>query len=254
LNEENRSAATRQARRASAPVAGAGSAGASSSGTKVGNGAEHHLHGRLPAAIASARDAAICALYREGATLKSIGAHFALSYEGVRRIAAKAGLSKRNAGMAARRSAKPSVNRAEGACFRTYGCTRRERDEASAEERTAFVQQRKNIRRDGVVWRLSLSEWRALWRKSGRWNQRGQGPSRYGMTRIDFACAVEIGNVEIVVNREAVRRARRRHAVRQRMRARARSSTGLQISVQLIEEPGELALDASKLTDQSLAG
>jgi hypothetical protein len=158
--------------------------------------------------IANYRDAAICALYREGATLSSIGALFGMSYEGVRKVAAKAGLTKRNAGLAARNAAKPAVNKAESACRRTYGCNPQELSEATADERRAFLQHRKNVRRDSVDWQLSLSEWRAVWRASGKWNRRGQGPGKYGMTRIDFDAPVELGNVQVVTNREAVRRAR----------------------------------------------
>jgi hypothetical protein len=73
--------------------------------------------------MANVRDAAICALYREGATLSSIGALFGLSYEGVRKVAGKAGLTKRNAGLAARTTGKPRLNKAETACRRTYGCS-----------------------------------------------------------------------------------------------------------------------------------
>jgi DNA-binding CsgD family transcriptional regulator len=160
--------------------------------------------------VLSARDTAICALYRNGATLKSIGERFGLSCEGVRKAAAKAGLSKRNAGLAARRPAKPPARKAGSACRRIYGCTVQDCAVASMEERRAFLQHRKNVRRDGVEWRLSLKEWRALWLASGKWECRGQGPSRYGMTRIDFHGPVKIGNVEIVTNREAVRRARLR--------------------------------------------
>jgi hypothetical protein len=164
------------------------------------------------APISSLRDAAICALYREGETLKAIGARFGLSYEGVRRITAKSGLSKRNAGLAARRAKRPRANTREVACQRTYGCTLRELADATADERSAFRQHRKNARRIGAVWRLSLSEWRAVWRASGKFNDRGQGPSKYGMTRIDFALPIELSNVQIVTNREAVCRARMRGA------------------------------------------
>ena len=84
------------------------------------------------------------------------------------------------------------------------------------EERAAFLQHRKNVRRKAIEWRLSLNEWRALWRVSGRWSERGRGPAKYGMTRVDFDQAVEPGNVEIMTNREAVRRARLRVPVRAR--------------------------------------
>ena len=204
------------------------------------DGQVHNPAGRSDSApLASARDAAICALYREGATLTSIGALFGLSYEGVRKVAAKAGLSKGNAGLAARGPAKPPLSRGEAACRRTYGCSVHELAEATAKERGAFLQQRKNVRRYGDGWQLSLSEWRALWRASGKWSRRGRGPGKYGMTRIDLKGPVELGNVQIVTNREAVRRARLRSSNR--------------AAIDVVEKRVELAFGASKLVDQRLA-
>lgn len=160
--------------------------------------------------VSSARDSEICALYARGVTLKAIGARFGLSYEGVRKIAAKYGLNKRNAGLAIRKRSVPRHNRAEEACRQIYGCSLESLVAISPEERAAFLQHRKNVRRKAIEWRLSLNEWRALWRVSGRWSERGRGPAKYGMTRVDFNQAVEPGNVEIMTNREAVRRARLR--------------------------------------------
>jgi len=162
------------------------------------------------ASIKNSRDATICALYREGATLCSIGALFGLTYEGVRRIAAKAGLNKRNAGLAARKLARPAPNRSEIVCQRRYGCSLEELARVIPAKRLAFLEHRKNVLRDEVPWRLTLTEWCRLWRASGKWNQRGRGPDKYGMTRTNLDGAMELGNVQIMPNREALRRARLR--------------------------------------------
>ncbi len=167
------------------------------------------------------RDAAICSLYLKGETLRAIGSRFGLSYEGVRRVVTKAGLTKHNAGLAARNAAKAGPE-TEPACQRIYGCDTEQLAKAGIEERQAFLQHRKNARRNGVAWRLSLPEWRAVWRASGKWGQRGQGPSRYGMTRIDLDGSVELGNVQIMSNREAVRRARLRAGQQPKDKARLR--------------------------------
>lgn len=159
-------------------------------------------------AVTSARDSAICTLYSRGVTLKAIGARFGLSYEGVRRIAAKYGLNKRNAGLAVRKRSVPRHSKAEEVCRQTYGCSLERLANTSQEERAAFLQHRKNVRRKAIKWRLSFDEWRAIWQASGQWSERGRGPAKYGMTRIDFDQPVEPGNVEIMTNREAVRRAR----------------------------------------------
>lgn len=164
---------------------------------------------------ASERDAAICTRYLKGETLRAIGERFGLSYEGVRRIVTKAGLTKHNAGLAARNAAKAAPE-TPPACERIYGCSMDQLARIGVEERQAFLQHRKNARRHGVDWRLSLPEWYAVWRASGKWDRRGQGPRKYGMTRIDLDDAVELGNVQIVSNREAVRRARLRAGQKKR--------------------------------------
>jgi transposase len=158
----------------------------------------------------SVRDTAICALYRKGITLKAIGQQFGLSYEAIRKITAKAGLTKLNAGLAVRKAAKSVVDKSEIACRRTYGCSLQERAGVADAERRAFLHHRKNVRRSGAIWCLSLKEWRAVWFASGKLDRRGPGALGYGMTRIDFNGPMEVGNVEIVTNREAVRRARAR--------------------------------------------
>jgi len=170
-----------------------------------------------PEAGREARDRQICDRYRGGETLEQIGARFGLSHEGVRRVALRFGLNKRNAGLAVRVRRRPPASEVSPSfCWRTYGCSPEALARIAKPARQAFLYQRRNVKRFAAEWNLSLPEWLEIWDASGQWDRRGQGPARYGMTRIDFSRPVSADNVMIVLNREAVRLARRRALARNR--------------------------------------
>lgn len=164
------------------------------------------------------RDRAICSRYLAGETLSSIGRYFGLSIEGVRKIARKSGLDKTNAGMAVRKRTRVAPKRAKPVWERVYGCNSLlEFRDAIHTERMAFLQHRTNARRFDIQWELTLSEWVGLWRQSGKWDSRGQGPKKYGMSRIDTDRGFTAGNIRIARNAISLKRARARHATRQGM-------------------------------------
>lgn len=167
-----------------------------------------------PAAI-DLRDRTICGRYLAGETLSSIGSSIGLSIEGVRKIARKYGLDKTNAGMAARKRARMPPPKARPAWERVYGCASfLEFREATHAERMAFLQHRTNARRSQVPWELSLGEWMVVWRRSGKWELRGQGPRKFGMSRKDPDRGFTADNVRIARNAVALGRARAKQAAR----------------------------------------
>jgi hypothetical protein len=93
-----------------------------------------------------------------------------------------------------------------------------ELDAVSTEQRHAFLQQRTNVKRSASVsWDLSLIEWVGVWNQSEKWDQRGQGPSKYGLSRININAAYCLDNVQIATNHESAMRGRGlKSAVRQR--------------------------------------
>ena len=177
--------------------------------------------GRLAPAAADAaqpaagsRDAIICRRYLAGDTLTAIGESLRLSVEGVRKIARRYGLDKTNAGLAVRRLSSPRPRKnTRPAWERVYGCSLLELSDATPEERMVFLQHRTNARRKGIDWALNLAQWVEVWRRSGKWERRGQGPKKYGMTRIDPSRGLVLGNVRICRNLLALQRARRRHGI-----------------------------------------
>lgn len=171
-----------------------------------------------PAAVAAAlpeagtRDAAICSRYMAGETLSSIGTSLGLSVEGVRKIARRYGLDKTNAGLAVRKLSKARPRKSRPAWERVYGCSLLEFREATYEERMAYLQHRTNAKRKRVAWALTLIEWVRVWRSSGKWALRGQGPKKYGMTRVDPGLGLVAANVRIERNAASLRRAQARQA------------------------------------------
>ncbi|HEX4985176.1 MAG TPA: sigma factor-like helix-turn-helix DNA-binding protein [Burkholderiales bacterium] len=169
------------------------------------------------------RDQLIRDRYLTGETLASIGAAFGISAERVRKIVKKFGLDKRNAGLAIRNVGRSQAQQRVPYSVRVYGCSEQELRAIPDEQRLAFLQQRTNARRAaGMSWELSLTQWAGLWKASGKWAQRGQGPFKYGLCRVDPAGPYAISNVRVARNHEAAMRgrdlksaARRRQSLRQ---------------------------------------
>ncbi len=151
------------------------------------------------------RNHEICNRYAAGETLAAIGASFGISSERVRKILMKFGLDKTNGGLAVRNRDKPCKPQVEPYRVRTYGCTAEQLDKFTLEERRAFLQQRTNVKRTDIPWRLTLPEWCDVWSRSGKWARRGRGPFRYGLTRIDSNGAFSIENVLVLKNSRSAR-------------------------------------------------
>ena len=77
---------------------------------------------------------------------------------------------------------------------RVYGCTAEVPGGPHA-ERMAFLQHRTNVRRIEIPWDLSFCNGVDVWRRSGKWDLRGQGPIKYGMYRIDTGVRFPAENV-----------------------------------------------------------
>lgn len=63
--------------------------------------------------------------------------------------------------------------------------------------RTAYRTQKYNARNRGVQFLLSFDQWLAIWRDSGKLDQRGRGIGKFCMSRRGDAGAYEVGNVFI---------------------------------------------------------
>lgn len=155
--------------------------------------------------VIEARNREICARYAAGETLAAIGSSFKISAERARKILKKFGLDKSNAGLAIRNLNKPCKAPVEPYSLRVYGCTAEELEKFPPAERQAFLQQKTNVKRTDVSWRLTLPEWSAIWFRSGKWSQRGRGPFRCGLCRIDSNGAFSVENVLVLKNSRSAR-------------------------------------------------
>lgn len=155
--------------------------------------------------VLEVRNREICDRYSAGETLAAIGLSFGISSERVRKILKKSGLDKTNGGLAVRNRDKPRKPPVEPYCLRVYGCPAEELGKFTLTERQAFLQQRTNVRRTDVSWRLTLLQWQEVWFRSGKWKQRGRGPFKYGLCRVDSNGAFSVENVLIMKNSRAAR-------------------------------------------------
>ncbi len=160
---------------------------------------------RRPNPVLEARNQQICTRYAAGETLAAIGSSFDISSERVRKILKKFGLDKTNGGLAIRNRDKPRKPPVEPYCLRVFGCTAEELDKFTLAERRAFLQQRTNVRRTDVPWRLTLAQWCNIWFRSGKWAQRGRGPFKHGLSRIDRSGAFSEENALILKNSRSAR-------------------------------------------------
>lgn len=185
------------------------------------------------------RDQTICMRYREGETLRRIGASFDLTAERVRKIVKRFGLDKNNAGLAVRNRDKPVRPVVQPYSARVYGCSRVELALFTHEQRQAFLQQRTNVKRADTAWLLSLPQWVECWTRSGKWAERGQGPSRYGLSRIDPAGYFSADNVRVATNYESAMRGRNRKSAANRRdkRAKVRNNDWIREMARILEKP-----------------
>ena len=71
-------------------------------------------------------------------------------------------------------------------------------------QQKAQAKNRKDKNGDPIVWKLSFDEWITIWLDSGHWEQRGVGPGKYCMSRINDIGNYEVGNVKIKTMSENV--------------------------------------------------
>lgn len=65
-----------------------------------------------------------------------------------------------------------------------------------------YIRQRANANRRQIPWDFTFETWWKIWQDSGKWDERGTGPTGFVMSRIDDQGAYSPGNVEIKTMRE----------------------------------------------------
>lgn len=152
------------------------------------------------------RAAAMASAYRAGQTLESIGSEHGISRERVRQILRKNGVQPHEGGakVAAkdRRDAKRAAR--DAACLRIRGMTYAEYAAVPASARRAYGRQRQNAKDRGIEWGMTLGQWWAVWRASGKLDQRGRGRG-YVMARKSDAGPYAPDNVYICTQMENIR-------------------------------------------------
>lgn len=154
------------------------------------------------------RDQSICMRYLSGETLRSIAKSVPMSIERVRVILKGFGLNKRNAGLAIRNRERGAKAALSASSFRIYGCPPSSLRLFTDEERHAFLQHRKNVKRTGTSWQLTLPEWVDCWQRSQKWAERGRGASKYGLCRIDPSGPYSVDNIQVIRNYFSILRRR----------------------------------------------
>lgn len=149
--------------------------------------------------------------FKNGETLQAIGEHYGISRERVRQLLAKRGVTRTEGGAAKRKreAAAQRLSDRETAMMRRYGLTIEEWWELRGEGPyhlcpfPAYRSQRQGARRRGIEWYFTLKSWWAVWRDSGKWDQRGTGRG-YQMARYGDTGPYAPWNVEIITGIENI--------------------------------------------------
>lgn len=60
-----------------------------------------------------------------------------------------------------------------------------------------FSRQKANAAKRGISWEITFDEWKDVWEKSGKWNERGRTAESYCMSRLNDVGPYSVKNVEI---------------------------------------------------------
>lgn len=69
-------------------------------------------------------------------------------------------------------------------------------------EKFAYATHKSQAKRRGIPFLLTLEEWCAIWRESGKWEQRGHKTGQYVMARFGDVGPYTVGNVRIITCNE----------------------------------------------------
>jgi hypothetical protein len=160
----------------------------------------------MPVLKCSAQDEELATLYRSGMTLQAIGDQFGITRERVRQRLSRAGVTRREGGMHVRMSRLNEQRAAKRdlVYLKRYGCTAAHYMDirngppsgSGVKPLSAYRSQKRNASVRGIEWDLTLAEWWAIWRASGKWGMRGRGQG-YAMCRHSDSGPYAIGNVYI---------------------------------------------------------
>jgi DNA-binding CsgD family transcriptional regulator len=152
------------------------------------------------------REVQMLALYKSGKTLNEIGQEFGITRERVRQLLTKFfGVRWRDGGkhkQAVEKRSKFEARRNQRSLAR-WGCSWDDYAKLRALKKPtrAFSSQRRNARKRGIEWHLTLWQWWSIWQQSGHWQERGRGQG-YVMCRVKDEGAYAPGNVFIALAAE----------------------------------------------------
>lgn len=147
------------------------------------------------AEAAKLRNDKINQAYLEGKTTGEIGELFGISPARVAQILKKyprpvwvvAGAKKALQIKLDKRAAERTA-RKEACCLERYGVPLsvfQMIQVAHSDFIPPFLNKKRNAATRGAEWHLSLLDWVAMWSASGKWDQRGRSPGKFGLARLD---------------------------------------------------------------------
>lgn len=150
--------------------------------------------------ITGPRELAMAELYKEGKTLRQLGAIYGITGERVRQIMVKLGVPSTSGGAAVRLNTgrENKLKQKDARSIKKYGIASSQMDTYRKSGMVvAYRYQKRNANNRSIPWELSFAQWIQIWEESGKISQRGRGSEGYCMCRNDDEGPYSIGNVFI---------------------------------------------------------
>ena len=156
------------------------------------------------------RNKEIVSEYKAGTPMPDLAETYDLTRQGIQLILKAHGISAKDGGARIRaqqkmvEKLKKNTNSKDERCLAKWGCTYEQwqtlRDFNKNFHLTPiarYIQHRSNVKRDNLIWQISLWDWWNIWQTSGKYNIRGRGKEGYCMTRKNTKLGYTKDNVKI---------------------------------------------------------
>lgn len=164
----------------------------------------------------SKRNIEIAHRYKNGETSTSLACDYGISASRIQQIlSGKFGLSAEDGGAFQQRQdrLRERASELDRICLERHGCTHKQyravrkigpklKARGYASPLEAYRQQKRNAVMRGIAWEFDFWTWWNVWRRSGKWLERGRSASEYVMSRKGDIGPYSVDNVEIKTAQE----------------------------------------------------
>jgi predicted DNA-binding protein YlxM (UPF0122 family) len=157
------------------------------------------------------RNDQIVNLYLQGVTQQDIADIFLVSRQRIQQVLKKRKIKAKDGGSKLKvlERQEELTGKRETKCREMYGCSWRDYHRFRRRWKNyrlspiyRFRNHKNGSRLRGIEWKLTLFEWWNIWKKSGKWKERGRSPNQYQMARFKDIGPYSVENVRIITGKQ----------------------------------------------------